>query len=206
MTDGSKVEGRGVRFTRAAITLSFSAFMSAALYGCAEDELGSEWETETAATSPISLAAPGLDGGIERYFSTEATSRKYTEHVAIRVGPGGEYPRAELIFLALVAGYEWRREVDLASEVAGWSFFSNGEVKVGSERRTTNNIGKIRYAPFTYQDVSCVAFAQYWGHNAGDFLGSTGSRFLLGYYCGEPSRELSSTTISEVLRGIRIGA
>ncbi|MGH6946858.1 MAG: hypothetical protein ACREDZ_05980, partial [Kiloniellales bacterium] len=125
----------------------------------------------------------------------------YTEYVAIRIGPGGEYPRAEMIFVTLAAGYGWRRQVDLANEVAGWTFFSDGRVKIASERRTTNDIGLIRYALFTYRDVSCVAFAQRWGVVGG---GLNGNRLLIGYYCGEPNSELSSATISDILQGIRV--
>lgn len=202
MTDCTKHRGRYGTLANAAIRLAFSSLMSLALVGCAEDELGSKWETETGATSPIRFVAPGLAGGIERYFSTQGASRTYTEHVAIRIGPGGEYPRAEVIFVALAAGYGWRREVNLTREVAGWTFFSEEEVKIDSVRRTTNDNGVIRYAPFTYRDVSCVAFTQTWG-----FVdGMKGNRLVVGYYCGEPDSELSSATISEVLQGIRVAA
>ncbi|MGH6949120.1 MAG: hypothetical protein ACREDZ_17470, partial [Kiloniellales bacterium] len=78
MTYGMGHGMRGAAFGTTAVTLALSTLMSLSLFGCAEDELGSEWETMTAATSPIRLFAPGLGGGIERYFSTRAASRIYT--------------------------------------------------------------------------------------------------------------------------------
>lgn len=198
---GARREGR-IAGALVVLTLSLVAGLSLPARAESEKDLGTKWNTLSAESSPIALLAPGLGGGIERYFGSQAPNRTIWQYIGFWVGPNGDYPRAEMIYAVLTSGYGWRRELDLKDEIGTMKFFADKSPTFETEQRARNSVGKVTYRQFGFDDIDCVTFSQYFGYSS-DTRSQLGDRFIFGYYCAEPGKELTPQTVAAVLDGIR---
>ena len=168
-------------------------------------EGGLEWTQIKEDETRIVLYAPGLEGGVKRFYKAQTQAPYYiTLEVGIWVGPSGRYPRAEIVVTDLLGDYHFDVKRDLKKETRELGMLKDKKVNFHEKGTSDNVIGQISYLRFTFESSECVSFSQYWGMTPHHDGFSEGTAKLVGYYCVGAAEGLSADTISAVLAGIGV--
>ncbi len=145
-------------------------------------EGGAEWTQITEDETKLVFDAPGVEGGVRRFYKRTMQYEPHYQELGIWVGPTGRYPRAQIVTTELSSYYYYEQKEDLKDMVRG--MLKDKEVSFGKENTSENVVGDISYLKYTYELGQCVAFSQYWGESVSPAL-DVGEAHLFGFYCVE---------------------
>jgi hypothetical protein len=147
--------------------------------GCASESLGPEYSEIKEEESGLQFNAPGLEGGYRKFISGQ--DEKFINRMVGVYGPRqGEFPHGQLVLIEMPPGRHFTRINPPKETIDDWGTFKNRTITHGAEGTAVNSIGRIDYAAFLADNLSCVVFRQPFGtiHDTG-----RGTRLLDGYYC-----------------------
>lgn len=154
------------------------------------------WEPIEAKQFRVDFAPPGLDRGL---FGKR--DGLYGRQFIGSWEAGDE--QAVVYVYELWPGYQPARVKDLKDTLASFKRFKNVKLKLLTEVKMRNALGRLTYQRFNTARSSCFGFQQYYGMASGSD-NSTGIRtnYLVGYYCaGAP---VYDSTIRDVLSQIAL--
>lgn len=166
-------------------------------------DAGLEWTQIPDDEANIVFYAPGLNGGIKRFFRSRDPREWHVQEVARWVGPSGRYPYAQIVLVQLGPRYHFNRRSDVKRDVR--DMLIGEDVKFEDNGRLRNVLGKVYYTTYHVDSDKCLGFSQYFGTNF-DYQGtwSEGNSKLFGYYCVGADRVLSAEDVALVLKGIGV--
>ena len=147
--------------------------------GCASESLGPEYSEIKEEESGLQFNAPGLEGGYRKFISGQ--DEKFINRMVGVYGPRqGEFPHGQLVLIEMPPGRHFTRINPPKETIDDWGPFKNRTINHGPAGTAVNAIGRIDYAAFLADNLSCVVFRQPFGtiHDTG-----RGTRLLDGYYC-----------------------
>lgn len=122
----------------------------------------------------------------------------------------GAAGQAELIYIDAVgrfgrAAIEYHGQ-RLRQFTADWVINSGGIKNWGSRHVLDTPMARFQYVSYstTQAQRHCVAFQALWAIPPGDIRQRPG-KVIFGYYCAPPGRPLDTTTLHQVLAGLRVG-
>jgi len=168
------------------------------LAGCTQDALGPEYREVSEQESGLRFDAPGLEGGYRKVLKGQ--DERYVNRTMAVYGPQqGEYPRGQLVLIEMPPERHFARVDTPQDTIRAWSIFEDRKIVLGPTGTAVNAIGRIDYAAFRADDVSCVIFNQPFGtiYDTG-----RGTRLLEGYYCKGPARMMSAAEAASIVKGV----
>ena len=162
-----------------------------------------EWQEIQQGESRLAIDAPGLDEGLGRFIRKKEGGHK------VLLGEWtpklGQFPRAEIFADILKGNFHWKKAPygDLLSQTNKWAFLEDKSFLFNESGKYGNGLGRGEFMVFMIAEHKCLSFQQYWGELIGVRGTSFGSRYLLGYYCGEAGAELDRETLDEILDSVR---
>ncbi len=165
--------------------------------GPAMAESDVEWQQIREEQSRIVFRAPGLEGGIKRFYV--GLDECATRYVGRWVGPSGFSPTANILVNShlpncVLSLQDMRRS--LKDDLRDMNLPEWSRMTFGNEGTSDNALGRITYLQYSVNSTECVWFKQ---HLRSPFRGSH-----LGYYCVHAGEALSVDTIVKVLQGIGV--
>ncbi len=155
------------------------AVVTAFITGCANDELGPEYSEVGEEESGLQFYAPGLAGG-DRKFIYGQDERYVARTIGIYGPTQGEFPHAQLILIEMPPRLYFSRITPPQDTISDWKQFKGRAITRGPTGTAVNNIGRIDYAAFLADNLSCAVFRQ----PIDTVYGTGGGKQLLdGYYC-----------------------
>ncbi len=164
-------------------------------------EGGADWTQITEDETKLVFDAPGVRGGVRRFYKRILPYESHYQELGIWVGPSGRYPRARIVITELAAYYYYPDKEDLKDTVRG--MLEEKDVSFGKENTSENVVGDISYLKYSSELGQCVAFSQYWD-KVDSPAGDVGNAHLFGYYCVGAEDSLSAETVAAVLKGIGV--
>jgi hypothetical protein len=150
------------------------------LAGCADDALGPEYGEIGEAESGLQFFAPGLNGGYRKFIYGQ--DERYVKRTIGVYGPKqGEYPHGQLILIEMPPRLYFPNVTAPRDSIDDWGQFENRAITHGPVGTAVNKIGRIDYAAFLADKLSCIIFRQTFGTAYGS--GGGGTRLIGGYYC-----------------------
>lgn len=150
------------------------------LAGCADEALGPEYGEISEEESGLQFYAPGLKGGYRNFIYGQ--DERYVKRVVGVYGPKqGEFPRGQLVLIEMPPRLYFPRASSPRDTIDDWEQFKNRAITHGTGDTVVNKIGRIGYATFLADNLSCVVFRQIFGTAYGS--GGGGTRLIVGYYC-----------------------
>ena len=182
-----------------------SAFLAALLAMLASSHAASsaEWQVIPQGGSRLAIDAPGLDEESSRF------NRKKESGNTMELGKWapkvGQFPRAEIFANILEGNFHWKKAPygDLRSQTNEWGFLKGKNLLIDESGKYGNGFGRGKFMVFMMAEHKCLSFQQYWGELIKVRGTSFGSRYLLGYYCGEAGADLDQETLDAILDSIR---
>jgi hypothetical protein len=147
--------------------------------GCANESLGPEYGEISEAESGLQFYAPGLRGGYRKFIYGQ--DEQFVKRMIGVYGPKqGEYPHGQLSFIEMPPGRHFTRINPPQDTIEDWGPFENRAITRGPVGTAVNAIGRIDYAAFLADNLSCIIFRQPFGtvYDTG-----RGTQLLDGYYC-----------------------
>ncbi len=160
--------------------LAILALMAPFLAGCADDALGPEYGEIDEAESGLQFYAPGLNGGYRKFIYGQ-DERYVKRTVGLYGPPRGEFPHGQLILIEMPPRLYFPNVTPPQDSIDDWGQFKNRAITHGPVGATVNKIGRIDYAAFLADRLSCIVFRQTFGTSYGS--GGGGTRLIGGYYC-----------------------
>ncbi len=162
--------------------------------GCAQPPERREIREEE---SKIVFRAPGLEGGIKRFYIGH--DRCGTQYWGRWVGPSGFSPTATIRVdslgpVCVVSAKDMRRS--LKDYLRDMNLSEGSRMIFGNGGTSDNALGRITYLRISVNSTECISFKQRW---RSPFRGT-----LFGFYCVHAGEALSLDTILEVLQGIGV--
>lgn len=167
------------------------------------DELGPEWESLTSKQAKIVFLAPGLEGKRVRRLRSSSGRGRAAIEIAIWTGPEARHAKARVLHVETWPGYHFRSRRDPKVVVGSGELFKGLDLEFGSRERLSNALGIADHRRFSFSDVECVAFSQYWGESGSD-LSSVGTNWLQGYYCADPGKPLTGSFVTAIVQALGI--
>lgn len=167
------------RNCRKPVVIAAAMAMALFLAGCAEDALGPEYGEISEEESGLQFYAPGLERGYRNIIAGQ--DAQFIKRMVALYGPKqGEYPHGQLVLIEMPPRRHFTRIDPPRDMIEEWGPFENRVITHGPEGTAVNAIGRIDYAVFQADRLSCVIFRQVFGtvHETG-----RGTRLLDGYYC-----------------------
>lgn len=159
--------------------LAVAAVMVSLLAGCAADALGPEYGEIDEVESGLQFYAPGLKDGYRKFISGQ--DEQFVKRTIGMYGPKqGEYPHGQLNFIEMPPRFYLSRTVPPQDTIDEWKQFESRAITLGPAGTTVNTIGRIDYAAFLADSLSCAVFRQLFGTTYGT---GGGTQLLDGYYC-----------------------
>lgn len=146
---------------------------------------------------------PGLSGprlifqypGWNANYSTE-------RYYAAAVPQSGAYPRLQVSFYVLAAGFVWIRDFPIDEKyLKNWPFLKDKDLKIPAPHKGGGS--GLTTVRFEAGGAPCFAFLQR-QVAIGTFEGMSGNVSLDGFYCAAPGTTLDDKAVASVLSGIRI--
>ena len=163
--------------------------------------LGSEWTAVPAEKAKIIFVAPGLDDKIGRYMQMTDDGFSYTLEVAFWTGFVAPLPTAIVHYFKALPGHHIRDEYDPKTFVKSFKFFKDKGLRFESRHNLGNKLGQLGWRRFSFDDIACVGFVEYFGISSSD--GPTvGTDRISGYYCADPGSPLSDEAAKAALKGL----
>lgn len=188
---------------RARKALLFLA-LGSGLGACAED-LGPELEALSPEDSRILFQAPGLTDKSARFMRNYNARQSALIERAIWKGPEARHAKALVQYVRASPGYHLRRETDIGELLKNIGSFSDKSLDVESEKWEVNDLGRIKYRRFSFDDTRCIIFGQLFGSTGSDLVGGvTGDQELIGYYCADPGQPFDKSAMKRVLTSISL--
>ena len=176
--------------------------LAAGLGGCADD-LGPELEALDAKDSRIVFQAPELRGKIAKFMRSRNARQSAMIERAYWVGPEARHAKAWVEYVELSPNYHFRRATDVGEVIKDFQSFSDKELKIADEAWEVNDLGRIRYRHFGFDDTACIVFGQLFGSTGSERVGGeTGDKRILGYYCADPGNPLGADVTKQILTSI----
>lgn len=166
-------------------------------------ELGPEWESLTTQQSKIVFLAPGLEGKRVRRLRNSSRERRTAIEIAIWTGPEARHAKARVLRVETWPGYHFRSRRDPKVVVGSGDMFKGKDLEFGDLERLGNALGIADHRRFSFGNVECIAFSQYWGDSGSD-RSSVGTNWLQGYYCADPGKPLTSSFVTAIIRSLGI--
>ena len=165
--------------------------------GPAMAESDVEWQQIREEQSRIVFRAPGLEGGIKRFYV--GLDECATRYVGRWVGPSGFSPTANIRVdslggVCVVSVKDMRRS--LKDYLRDMNLPEGSRMIFGNGGTSDNALGRITYLRISVNSTECISFKQQW---RSPFRG-----ILFGFYCVHAGEALSLDTILEVLQGIGV--
>lgn len=161
---------------------------------CTGTDLGTEFVEISEAESGLVFQGPGLANGYRRFlFGENAAFVKRT--VGIYGPPRGKLPYAQMMLVETPPGRHFSRIDRPADSVERWNQFEGKTITIGVTGGAINAIGRVKYAAFLADDMSCAIWTQ--GIDP-KYDRSAGSHMLTGFYCrggGVPMRTVEAERI-----------
>lgn len=179
MKAGAKVRGRLRDGMHRGLTLALLALAGAWLAGCAQDSLGPEYTEISEEESGLQFYGPGLKDGFRRIIAGQ-DEQFITRMMASFGPPEGDYPHGQLMYIEMPPGRHFTRIDPPQKSIGSWGLFRDREIVNGPVGSGRNSIGRIDYAVFTADGLSCLILKQPFGTVYG--LGR-GTMLITGYYC-----------------------
>lgn len=155
------------------------AIVAPFLAGCADDALGPEYGEIGEAESGLQFFAPGLNGGYRKFIYGQ--DERYVKRTIGLYGPKqGEYPHGQLILIEMPPRLYFPNVTAPQDSIDDWGQFENRAITHGPVGTAVNKIGRIDYAAFLADELSCVIVRQTFGTAYGS---GGGTRLIGGYYC-----------------------
>lgn len=160
--------------------LAILALMAPFVAGCADDALGPEYREIGETESGLQFYAPGLNGGYRKFIYGQ--DERYVKRTVGLYGPKqGEFPHGQLILIEMPPRLYFPNVTPPQDSIDDWGQFKNRAITHGPVGATVNKIGRIDYAAFLADRLSCIVFRQTFGTSYGS--GGGGTRLIGGYYC-----------------------
>lgn len=176
--------------------------LGAALGGCAED-LGTELKALDPNDSKIVFQAPGLRDKVARYSRNYNANQSVLIERAYWVGPEARHAKALVQYIKASPGYHLRRETDVRELLENITAFNEKSLDVEAESWEVNDLGRIKYRRFSFDETNCVVFAQQFGASGSDLGGGgLGDQQVIGYYCADPGKSLDKAATKRILTSI----
>jgi hypothetical protein len=147
--------------------------------GCASESLGPEYREINEEESGLQFYAPGLNGGYRKFIYGQ--DEQFIKRVVGMYGPKqGEFPHGQLFLVEMPPRRHFARINPPQDTIDEWGPFENRAITHGPAGSAINTIGRIDYAAFLADNLSCVVFRQPFGtvHDTG-----RGTQLIDGYYC-----------------------
>ena len=161
----------------------FGQAVVAAIYlsltGCAGERLGPEYREIREEESGFQFYAPGLEGGYRQILTGQ--DEQFIKRTVATFGPKqGDFPYGILALTEMPPTRHFTRVNPPKDAIKEWGPFKDRAITHGPADATNNAIGRVEYAIFRADGISCVFFRQPFGtiHGVG-----RGTRLLDGYYC-----------------------
>ncbi len=164
-------------------------------------EGGADWTQITEDETKLVFDAPGVKGGVRRFYKRTMQYEAHYQELGIWLGPSGRYPTAQIVITELSSYYYYPDKEDLKDMVR--EMLEDKEVNFGKENTSENVVGDISYLKYSIELGQCVAFSQYWD-KVDSPAGDVGNAHLFGYYCVGAEDSLSAETVAAVLKGIGV--
>lgn len=188
---------------RARKALMFPA-LGLVLGACAED-LGPELEALDAQDSKIVFQAPGLQGKSAKYSRNYNANQSVLIERAYWFGPEARHAKALVQYYKASPRYHLRRETDVRDLLENITAFSEKSLDVEAESWEVNDLGRIKYRRFSFDETTCVVFAQQFGSSGSDLGGGgLGDQQVIGYYCADPGEPLENSVTKQILTSIDV--
>lgn len=178
--------------------LVLAAATALLIAGCASESLGPEYGEIGEAESGLQFNAPGLEGGYRKFIAGQ--DEKFINRTVGVYGPRqGEFPHGQLVLIEMPPGRHFTRVNPPKETIDDWGPFKNRKITYGPEGSAVNGIGRIDYAAFLADNLSCVVFRQPFGtvHDTG-----RGTRLLDGYYCRGETPIMTETEAVAIVKGV----
>ncbi len=179
MQAGAKIRGRFHKPMRKGLALAALALAAAWLAGCADRALGPEYIEISEQDSGLQFYAPGLKDGFRRIIAGQ--DEHHVTRMVATFGPReGDYPHGLLMYMEMPPGRHFTRIDPPQKSIGSWGLFKDREIVNGPAGSARNRIGRIDYAAFTADGLSCLVVKQPFGtiHDLG-----RGTMLISGYYC-----------------------
>ncbi len=165
--------------------------------------LSAEWQEIQQGESRLAIDAPGLDEGFGSF--NRKTEGPHTVLLGKWTPQLGQFPRAEIFADILKGNFHWKKAPygDLRSQTNEWGFLKGKNLLIDESGKYGNGFGRGKFMVFMIAEHKCLSFQQYWGELIKVRGTSFGSRYLLGYYCGEAGADLSQETLDKILDSVR---
>ncbi len=165
--------------------------------------LSAEWQEISQEESKLAIDAPGLDEGFGRFNRRKEGT--YTMELGKWTPQLGQFPRAEIFANILHGRFHWEKAPygALRSETNKWNFLKGKNLLVDESGKYGNSFGRGEFIIFAVGNNECFAFQQYWGEPNETRGTSAGSRYLMGYYCGEANLGMDQETMHAILDSVR---
>lgn len=159
--------------------LTVIAAMALFLAGCGENALGPEYGEISEEESGLQFYAPGLEGGYRNIIYGQ--DERFIKRTVAVYGPKqGEFPHAQLVLIEMPPRRHFTRIDPPGDTIEEWGAFKNRAIIQGPAGTVVNKIGRIEYAAFLADRLSCIVFRQVFGTVYGT---GRGTRLLDGFYC-----------------------
>lgn len=162
--------------------------------GCAGSGLGTEYAEISEEDSGLIFQGPGLRNGYRRFLAGE-DSAFVKRTIGIYGPPQGSLPFAQIMLIETPPQRHFTRIDRPGDNIKNWKLFENKTITVGVTGGTTNAIGRVNYAAYLADQMSCVTWSQ--GIDP-RYDRSAGSHMLAGFYCrggGVPMRSVEAERI-----------
>jgi hypothetical protein len=160
--------------------LIVAAAVATFLAGCADNSLGPEYGEIGEEESGLQLYAAGLEGGYRKFIYGQ--DEMYVKRTVGIYGPKqGEFPHGQLILIEMPPRMYISNVTPPQDTIEDWGQFKNRAITLGPVGAAVNKIGRINYAAFLADKLSCIIFRQPFGTVYGS--GGGGTRLIGGYYC-----------------------
>ncbi len=156
------------------------AAMALFLAGCADESLGPEYGEIGEEESGLQFYAPGLEGGYRKFIYGQ--DERYVKQTVGVYGPKqGEFPHGQLILVEMPPRMYFPNVTLPQDTIKDWGQFKNRTITHGPAGAAVNRVGRVEYAIFLADKLSCIVFRQPFGTVYGS--GGGGTRLIGGYYC-----------------------
>jgi tetratricopeptide (TPR) repeat protein len=159
--------------------LAVIAVVTSFITGCADETLGPEYGEVGEEESGLQFYAPGLADGYRKFIYGQ-DDRYVTRTIGVYGPKQGEYPHAQLILIEMPPRLYFSRTRPPQDTIKDWKQFEARAITSGPTGTAVNAIGRIDYAAFLADNLSCAVFRQ----PIDTIYGTGGGKQLLdGYYC-----------------------